>query len=193
MALVECPDCGKMISDLAPACIQCGRPTVATVKSVVTAATDSAAEVPVSEAIVQHGRTNSRVAPEGSLPRTRTTEPQRARFSWKAAVAAILLGAVIDGIASAATNSQPGNMAWTVLWIYLSIRAWEYWRWKALIPIPAFVTATAVVGQIMLSLGADKTTDLIYWIVKATINIGGLVIVYLLLRISRKNRDQNGV
>lgn len=26
MALVKCPDCGKMISELAPACIDCGRP-----------------------------------------------------------------------------------------------------------------------------------------------------------------------
>lgn len=26
MALVKCPDCGKMISDLAPTCIECGRP-----------------------------------------------------------------------------------------------------------------------------------------------------------------------
>lgn len=26
MALVECPDCGKNISDAAPACIHCGRP-----------------------------------------------------------------------------------------------------------------------------------------------------------------------
>lgn len=27
MAIVNCPDCGKMISDVAPACIGCGRPT----------------------------------------------------------------------------------------------------------------------------------------------------------------------
>jgi len=27
MALVTCPDCGKQISDAAPACIHCGRPT----------------------------------------------------------------------------------------------------------------------------------------------------------------------
>ena len=26
MALIECPDCGKQVSDAAPACIGCGRP-----------------------------------------------------------------------------------------------------------------------------------------------------------------------
>jgi hypothetical protein len=26
MALIKCPDCGKDISDLAPACVECGRP-----------------------------------------------------------------------------------------------------------------------------------------------------------------------
>lgn len=30
MALVDCPDCGRSISDSAPSCIGCGRPMVAT-------------------------------------------------------------------------------------------------------------------------------------------------------------------
>jgi hypothetical protein len=31
MALIPCPDCGRIISDTAPKCIQCGRPTGATI------------------------------------------------------------------------------------------------------------------------------------------------------------------
>lgn len=30
MALVPCPDCGREVSDAAPACPQCGRPMVST-------------------------------------------------------------------------------------------------------------------------------------------------------------------
>ncbi len=29
MPLIACPDCGSQVSDLAPACIQCGRPIAA--------------------------------------------------------------------------------------------------------------------------------------------------------------------
>ena len=28
MALIACPDCGKQVSDMAPACIHCGRPLI---------------------------------------------------------------------------------------------------------------------------------------------------------------------
>lgn len=31
MALIECPDCGRQVSDVAPACPGCGRPMHATV------------------------------------------------------------------------------------------------------------------------------------------------------------------
>ena len=49
MALIECPDCGKKVSDAAPACIHCGRPMAAVSKP-------SQAQAPVAP--VGQGRTS---------------------------------------------------------------------------------------------------------------------------------------
>ena len=46
MGLTTCPDCGKSISDQAPACLQCGRPMVPQGSKVITAASGKGIRVP---------------------------------------------------------------------------------------------------------------------------------------------------
>src|SRR6476619_5935030 len=54
MPLIECPDCGKQISDAAPACIHCGRPINGTTGISVTSLVD-AARLGVPATIEEHG------------------------------------------------------------------------------------------------------------------------------------------
>jgi hypothetical protein len=69
---------------------------------------------------------------------TSTTGAVKVRmFSWKNWAIAFVAGVLIQGFLSAATGSRPHNAFWTICWIWLTIEAWKFWHWKALLPYVA--------------------------------------------------------
>jgi hypothetical protein len=61
------------------------------------------------------------------------------------------------------------------MWIYLTIEAWKYWKWKALLPYPTFLLI-----HMMFLLSMKRTgVEYPFWtnlIVAASLNLGGLII-----------------
>lgn len=109
-------------------------------------------------------------------------------FSWKSLSAAIIIAAFFTSFMAAAVGiDSPKNIIATAMWIYLSIEAWQYWQWKAILPYPLFIFASAISGLILLSSNIEQSTWT-YIIVNVTLNIGGLVMFYILLRKSQKEQ-----
>ena len=100
-------------------------------------------------------------------------------FSWKSLIIAFFIAAFINIFVY--TVNQP----WTIWWMFLTIEAWKYWKWKALIPYSMYFFAVFVVGLIMRNVGMVHATwtNLIPLI---TLNIVGLIIFYTLLSKPRK-------
>ena len=108
-------------------------------------------------------------------------------FSWKSFIAAFVIAALLHGFASAAFGKDPArNILWTATWIYLTIEAWKYWKWKALLPYSIYFLAVFITVWIMASVGVDYRglTDVI---VRGALSIGGLIIFgWLLWREAQK-------
>ncbi len=103
-------------------------------------------------------------------------EPYKS-FSWKSLIIAIAIAFVINIFASVATKTEPAkNIFWTVCWIYLTIEAWKYWKWKALLPYPIFILTYVLVGLILVSVGMDYRGWIILLLGGAALNIGGLIV-----------------
>lgn len=102
-------------------------------------------------------------------------------FSWKSLVIAFVIAFIFNILVSAAIGIEPRkNIIWTVFWIYLTIEAWKFWTWKALLPFLISIITTLVAGLIMASAGVDykSWTNLIVLII---LNLVGLIIFYVLL------------
>lgn len=104
-------------------------------------------------------------------------------FSWKSMILATVIASVLVSVVSGG-EPKPKNIGWTILWIYFSIEGWRYWRWKTFIPYPAFIFTSACTGLLIGSIGGDKAF-LLNGIIKGGLNIGGLIIFFLLLRKSK--------
>ncbi len=101
-------------------------------------------------------------------------------FSWKTLLIAFFIAFILNIVVAAATDSKPmKNILWTALWIYLTIEAWKYWGWKALIPYPVYGVCVFVLSAILVSFGVEGMA--ILFVAGAT-NIGGLIIFYKLLK-----------
>jgi nitrogen fixation-related uncharacterized protein len=78
------------------------------------------------------------------------------------------------------------DIYWTAWWIYLSIKAWKYWKWKALLPYPL-----CIVSIVMFS--GSVTNSRIIGVISAVLNIGGLLIFYWSLHKSQlEDEDVKG-
>ena len=112
-------------------------------------------------------------------------------WNWKSFVTAVVIAVVINIFASAVAETKPAkNIMWTVWWIYLTVEAWKYWKWKALLPYPIFLLTSILSTMIMVSVGVDYRgwTDLI---VRAALNIGGLIVFYTMFSKSEKAHEMN--
>ncbi|NOY14464.1 MAG: hypothetical protein GXP51_12630, partial [Deltaproteobacteria bacterium] len=117
------------------------------------------------------------------------TTTRKQTLHWKSFIVAFVVAFFINILISAVTGiEQQKNIIWTVLWIYLSIEAWEFWQWKSLIPYPLYIAACLIFilgisnnGISYLSLSLSNILVLIL------LNIGGLTTFYLLLRKSKQN------
>ena len=110
-------------------------------------------------------------------------------FSWKTFVVAFIVAVILNVFLSAAIGVEPRkNIIWTVLWIYLSIEAWKFWKWKALLPYPLYIILYLIFSSVILSTGVDYFS----WphiSVALFFNFGGLITFYLLLCKSKHNQD----
>lgn len=171
MALVRCPDCGKMLSEKAPACIQCGRPmgpdtdrgdlpnipSQTRVNDIFDNAHHNTVQPEKQLPFKESESTTQQSSTDISAEYVGKPKPNDGWFSCRALIAAVVLASILNILLSALFDTQPAkNIGWTVAWIYLSIVAWRYWKWKALLPYPAQVIISAVLGVVLLSSGEDK-------------------------------------
>jgi len=134
---------------------------------------------------------NSKEETEGLRWQCPKGEKSYRSFSWKSFILAFAIGFVINIVAAAAAGTEPmKNIIWTVIWIYLTIEAWKYWKWKALLPCPILILIYFIVWLILVSAGMDYS-DRADMIVKGFLNIGGLIIFYALFRNSQKAHEMN--
>lgn len=127
MGLIKCPDCGKMISDQSSICIGCGKPMTEKFAGALP---------PSPNRIEQQKEMRNKSA---------LAAKQRKFFSWKSFVAAFIIAFIANIFVASVSGSQPAkDIWWTVMWIYFSIEAWKYWRWKALLPYPLFILVSVI-------------------------------------------------
>jgi len=121
---------------------------------------------------------------------TTSSKPKNQSFSWKAFIIAFVLAAFLNAFVSAAAGVEPRkNIMWTVFWIYLSIDAWKFWKWKALLPYPLFLILNLIAQAVVAAAAPGDFTA--YIAVALVINIGGLISFYLLLQKSKNNQAVN--
>ena len=115
--------------------------------------------------------------------------PKKQTFSWKTFIIALIVAFFLNIFISAIADVEPRkNIMWTVLWIYLSIEAWKFWKWKALLPYPLCLVLTLIFLSVITATGFDNLS----WShisVAVFLNIGGLITFYLLLSKSQHNQD----
>ena len=109
-------------------------------------------------------------------------------FSWKTLIIAFVIAAVLNLILSTVAGTKPSkNFVWTTWWIYLTIEAWKYWKWKALLPYPLMILASTITTWVMLNEGVTYQSTP-YLIKVFVLNIGGLILFVGLLALSREKR-----
>lgn len=95
---------------------------------------------------------------------------------------ASLLAMIINVSIAVATGTKVHrNIGWTVAWMAMSIEAWKCWRWKALLPYPLYAVLTGVVALLPVW-GNTEGKLLTFKLIAGALNVGGLIIFYLLLK-----------
>jgi hypothetical protein len=180
----KCPFCQEEIQDTAIKCRYCGEWL-------------DKKEEPALNKNVFNGKVST---PPASSPQqsTITTPPIEKKkknpyksFSWKYLIIAFFIAFFLNIFAAAVAGTEPRkNIIWTVFWIYLTIEAWKYWKWKALLPYPIYILTVMITAMIMKSIGVVYTawTNLIVMI---TLNIGGLIIFYTLFLRSQTEASED--
>lgn len=122
-------------------------------------------------------------------------------WNWKSFLLAFVIGVLISSFAAAAVGKKSShNFFWATLWIYLTIEAWKYWKWKALLPYPTLILLNVIAWLVMESAGVNYSESLGFkyasWtniIVIASLNIGGLILFSLsLIKVSNRTESQTG-
>ena len=190
--LQECSKCQHLYSKRAEKCPKCGNTVSATCnicKAEIPKSSSSCPECGDPEPFDQQECIKTSSTKSSSAPITVSDlgkEKGQVNYSltsWKAMIAACILGSVLVVIVSDAANIKPPRIHfWTIAWIYLTIIAWKFWRWKALIPYPLYALITGVL-TVLISDHFDAI-----WVLGLG-NIGGLIIFYILLLKAQKARE----
>jgi len=180
--LKKCPYCAEKIQDDAIKCRYCGEWLNKDETNIIPSSHFSE---PLIEAQYQEVETLK----DGVHVSATSIKQKHKFFSWKSFLAAFLIAVFLNAFLSEALGVEPRkNVTWTVLWIYLSIEAWKFWRWRALLPYPLIVSLT-VIFQSFISSSIPKVSPWSYISIMATFNLGGLIFFYLLLRKTIKNKE----
>lgn len=117
------------------------------------------------------------------------TSPKKQTFSWKTFIAAFIVAFFLNIFLSAYSGVEPRkNIIWTIAWIYLSIEAWKFWKWKALLPYPLFIVLSIIASFVVMA-AEHEYFSMLNLSVKLFFNFGGLLTFFLLLRKSQHNQD----
>lgn len=96
--------------------------------------------------------------------------------SWKALLAALFIAFVLNIVLSTLTGTSPSrNITWTTLWVFLTIKAWKNWGWKAFLPYPCYLLIFIIFGVLLAVFGYEQHSAP-HLILATTCNIGGLVL-----------------
>ena len=173
-----CDICNKPIPINSKSCPECGDPNPFEKRK------DSISEFEAHDKLVKGSRENDKTIIDETSGK-KTNQEKKQRFNWKAAIAAFVIAFFLNIVLSAAAGVEPRkNIIWTVIWIYLTIDAWKYWRWKALLPYSLFIVITAILRAVALSI---ETINIFHVIgIMAALNLGGLAVFEILLYKSRK-------
>jgi hypothetical protein len=151
VGLVNCPDCGKSISDSTPHCIGCGRPMIVA---------------------------NTKKTEKANKTKTKSKKEYKKGLSWKIFLLSFVIAAFLNILVSALMGVEPRkNIIWTVWWVYLTIRAWRVIQWKALLPYPAYVLSSILLTFAAYRFDLNITA---YIVLSVALNIGGLILFYSL-------------
>jgi len=134
---------------------------------------------------IQIKQPSSRPSPKQSDIETHPKNP--GWLNWKSLIIAFFIAFVLNIFAAAVAGTKPAkNIIWTVWWIYLTLEAWKYWKWKALLPFPLYLFVLTIGFLFLQSAGVEyhSTPNLILLGVS---NLGGLTIFYMLLHRTRSS------
>jgi len=108
-------------------------------------------------------------------------------WNWKSLIIAFVIAFIINIFAANIAGTKPAkNIIWTVWWIYLTIEAWKYWKWKALLPFPIYLFVLTI-GYLFLESAGVKLRSIPGAILVIVSNMGGLAIFYMLLNRERSS------
>lgn len=173
MALISCPDCGKQISDQAPSCIGCGRPMPLAAQPAQAPAPSKATPEPV--------RPQTK-APLAS-PTVKAKGKPKTVFGFKPLILGWLLAFFINAVASTLAHTHiQGFPFGTFLWMYLTVAAWRFLKFGAVLPYLAFQIINAAAVYTINAYGLSAS---VYVTTKLVIHWGGLILftIYLIMRV----------
>jgi len=108
-------------------------------------------------------------------------------LNWKSLIIAFFIAFFLNIFAAAVAGTKPAkNIIWTVWWIYLTIEAWKYWKWKALLPLTLYFFVLTIAGLFLGSIGVEYHSNPVLILLIVT-NIVGLIIFYLILNQARSS------
>lgn len=169
MALTKCPDCSKDISDSAPSCINCGRPM---------------AQPNCSERIsIKTTKRQNKwhfLGIDWSKPIYKSPIKKVKLLSIKSFLIAFCITVIIIFTGLVFNPGKIPIFYWTFIWILLTVEGWKYWKWKTLIPYPAYILCVAL-NAINLLVSGEKTQITPEMILGArmlngVLNIAGIII-----------------
>ncbi|MEW6260608.1 MAG: hypothetical protein AB1547_11990 [Thermodesulfobacteriota bacterium] len=115
--------------------------------------------------------------------------------SWASLISAFVIASFLNILLSGYAGVEPRkNITWTVCWIFLSIEAWKYWKWKALLPYPLYLIYFLMAAQTFRVFFSDieqSTFLYAYSFISIAFNIGGLSIFYILLQKTHQTQNHS--
>jgi hypothetical protein len=113
---------------------------------------------------------------------------------WKPILIAAFITMIITLFLLAANPEKKRiNIGWTFMWILLTVEGWKYWKWKSLIPYPAFILCGLLAYPIVAAAGGDLSDARL---LLGALNIVGLIIFsiihYRRFKKTKLNMDISG-